>query len=146
MDPRLASFNKAALTGFILSMYRLPLSSKLRATAASAMRQTSTRKNPHLGSALRSYSSKGASSKDSRLYLHVGPSGDCWTGHNVFAAKHLQPDYVKSVEITSASTANVEYLLELLEDHPTWGQDIYDAGALPEELAKIIEEAKEEES
>jgi hypothetical protein len=126
-------------------MYRLPLSSKLRATAASGMSPTSSWKNPHLGAALRSYSSKGASSKDSRLYLHVGPSGDCWTGHNVFAAKHLQPDYVKSVEITPAK-ASVDYLLELLEDHPTWGQDIYDTGALPKELVKMIDEAKEEES
>lgn len=126
-------------------MNRLPLSSKLRATAASVMIPTSSWENPQLGAAFRSHSSKGASSKDSRLYLHVGPSGDCWTGHNVFAAKHLQPDYVKSVEITSA-TASVDYLLEVLEDHPTWGQDIYDTGALPKELVKMIEDAKEEAS
>lgn len=106
---------------------------------------TSSWKNPHLGAALRPCSSKGASSKDSRLYLHVGPSGDCWTGHNVFAAKHLQPDYVKSVDISSA-IASVDYLLELLEDHPTWAQDIYDTEALPKELVKMIEEEKEEES
>jgi hypothetical protein len=122
------------------------LSSKLRATAASVISPTSAWKNPRVGAALRSHSSKGASSKDSRLYLHLGPSGDCWTGHNVFAAKHLQPDYVKSVEITFSATASVDYLLELLEDHPTWAQDIYDTGVLPKELVKRIEQAKEEES
>jgi hypothetical protein len=125
-------------------MYRVPLPSKLLATVASVIRQTSPWKNPHHGAALRSCSSKDASSKDSRLYLHLGPSGDCWTGHNIFAAKHIQPDYVKSVEITSSS-ANVDYLLELLEDHSTWGQEIYDTGILPKELVKMIEEEAKEE-
>ncbi|KAL7545246.1 hypothetical protein ACHAWF_013561 [Thalassiosira exigua] len=30
-------------------------------------------------------------------YFHVSPSGDWWTGPSIFAAKHLQPDYVKSI-------------------------------------------------
>jgi len=33
------------------------------------------------------------------LYLHVSPSGDIWTGAELFAAKHLQPDYVTSILI-----------------------------------------------
>ena len=41
----------------------------------------------------------GASDKKDRLYLHVAPCGDYWTGHEVFAAKHLNPDYVKSIPV-----------------------------------------------
>ena len=34
-----------------------------------------------------------------QLFLHVSPSGDCWTGQEIFAAKHLQPDYVRSIPV-----------------------------------------------
>jgi hypothetical protein len=37
--------------------------------------------------------------KNPPLYLHVGPSGDCWTGHSIFAAKHNQPGYIKSIPL-----------------------------------------------
>ena len=33
------------------------------------------------------------------FYLHVAPDGDWWTGEEIFAAKHLQPDYVRSIPI-----------------------------------------------
>mmetsp|Transcript_5487 Transcript_5487/g.11213 ORF Transcript_5487/g.11213 Transcript_5487/m.11213 type:complete len:200 (-) Transcript_5487:32-631(-) len=32
-------------------------------------------------------------------FFHVSPSGDWWTGPSIFAAKHLQPDYVRSIPI-----------------------------------------------
>jgi hypothetical protein len=37
--------------------------------------------------------------KNPPLYLHVGPSGDCWTGHSIFAAKNNQPGYIKSIPL-----------------------------------------------
>jgi hypothetical protein len=66
------------------------------------------------------------------LYLHVGPSGDCWTGHSIFAAKHLQPDYVKSVKLEPETC--VDTLLEVLEENDNWARQVYDHGALPDDL------------
>jgi hypothetical protein len=37
--------------------------------------------------------------KSEGLFLHIAPCGDFWTGREVFAAKHLQPDYVRSIAI-----------------------------------------------
>ena len=76
-----------------------------------------------------------------RLYLHVGPSGDFWTGPSIFAAKHLQPGYVRSVELDGSLDADA--LLELLEEDEeddggdgdsSWTRTIYDEGALPPDL------------
>ena len=44
-----------------------------------------------------SLSADGVSDKKNQVYLHIAPCGDYWSGHEVFAAKHLQPDYVKSI-------------------------------------------------
>ena len=61
-----------------------------------------------------------------RLYLHVAPCGDYWTGHEVFAAKHLNPDYVKSIPVPikmkseGADVGNIEYEFnpdEILQDY-----------------------------
>lgn len=70
----------------------------------------------------------------SSTYLHVGPSGDCWTGASIFAAKHLQPDYVKSISLPLNICA--ESLLEKLEDDTKLCQQIYDDEKLPEDLLK----------
>jgi hypothetical protein len=71
----------------------------------------------------------------------VGPSGDFWTGHSIFAAKHLQPDYVKSVKLDE--TLDVDKLLELLEDNgDEWTRTIYDEEVLPQELLDRLHEAK----
>jgi len=94
-----------------------------------------------------------ADEKDLPLYLHVGPSGDCWTGHSIFAAKHLQPDYVKSIPLDSELLVDVDLLLELLEEQEvavvemeeqhngetvesssSWSRRIYDEGIIPPEL------------
>jgi hypothetical protein len=69
-------------------------------------------------------------------FLHIGPSGDCWTGTSIFAAKHLQPDYVKSIPLPSYICA--ESLLELLEDNKTLAQQVYDNQKLPEDLLKCM--------
>ena len=72
-----------------------------------------------------------------QLYLHVGPSGDCWTGASIFAAKHLQPDYVKSVPLEQSFASEkelVDKLLELLEEDTSLAQQIYDTETIPKEL------------
>jgi hypothetical protein len=72
-------------------------------------------------------------STTSDVYLHVGPSGDCWTGHSIFAAKHLQPDYVKSVQLPTDT--DIDILLERLEgEDALLAKSIYDSGIIPVEL------------
>ena len=68
-----------------------------------------------------------------KVYLHIGPSGDCWTGSSIFAAKHLQPDYVKSVEIP-IGIVDVEAFLETIENDPDIQKFIYDNSMFPESL------------
>ena len=65
-------------------------------------------------------------------FLHVGPSGDCWTGSSIFAAKHLQPDYVKSIALPD--DLPTEKLLEELEEDMQLTQWVYDNGELPVDL------------
>ena len=67
-----------------------------------------------------------------QVFLHVGPSGDCWTGSSIYAAKHLQPDYVKSIPIPSHVC--IDTLMEILEENETLAQQIYDDGVLPPNL------------
>jgi len=86
---------------------------------------------------------QGASSS-SALFLHVGPSGDCWTGPSLFAAKHLQPDYVQSLPIPSSHLHQADRLLELLEEHPEWALAVYDTQAFPKELQAALKEQDEE--
>lgn len=45
------------------------------------------------------------------LFLHIAPCGDFWIGHEVFAAKHLQPDYVRSIAIPVEMEGGIESLL-----------------------------------
>jgi hypothetical protein len=78
-------------------------------------------------------------------YLHVGPSGDCWTGDSIFAAKHLQPDYVKSIPLPVAiidgdgdgdgdMQQNIDNLMEVLEDDQELAASIYDSESIPSGL------------
>jgi hypothetical protein len=61
----------------------------------------------------------------------VGPSGDCWTGASLYAAKHLQPDYVKSIPLPPTGVC-LDSLLERLEEDLTLTQQVYDTAMLPE--------------
>jgi hypothetical protein len=70
-------------------------------------------------------------------YLHVGPSGDCWAGASIFAAKHLQPDYVRSVLLPPLTC--VESLLERLEGDPKLAQQIYDDETVLATLLEVSE-------
>ncbi len=54
----------------------------------------------------------GASDKTNQIFLHIAPCGDYWTGYEVFAAKHLNPDYVKSIPIPDHIEFDVEDVLE----------------------------------
>ena len=81
------------------------------------------------------------------LYLHVGPSGDCWTGDSIFAAKHLQPDYVKSIPLLTVNNSEtddddiqqkIDNLLEVLEDDQELTANIYDTESIPSDLLERI--------
>jgi len=68
------------------------------------------------------------------MYLHVAPDGDWWTGHEIFAAKHLQPDYVRSICMPTGF--DVEEWLDLTcgdddEKRIKSMQQIYDDKKLP---------------
>ena len=74
------------------------------------------------------------------MYLHVGPSGECWTGDEIFAAKHLQPDYVKSVLLPP--NIDPTKVVELVEADVKLGQRIYDEARLPPSLISALEGSK----
>ena len=90
-------------------------------------------------------------SNEKRIYLHIGPSGDSWIGDAIFAAKHNQPGYVKSIalvnddNIHSGNTTTMsnkeqgKILIDVLENHPEWAQEIYDTECFPEPLLEHLE-------
>ena len=86
------------------------------------------------------FESSSSNDSSNKLYLHVGPAGDCWTGRSIFAAKHLQPDYVKSIELPdNVPHSSWEALLEELENDPGLAQQVYDQESIP---AAILERFK----
>lgn len=71
------------------------------------------------------------------LYLHIGPGGDSWTGTSLFAAKHLQPDYVKSVmlpEDFEEGCMTTEALLQAIDQDAKLQRQIYDEQTIPPSL------------
>jgi hypothetical protein len=74
------------------------------------------------------------SSSKSETFLHIGPSGDCWTGASLFAAKHLTPDYVKSIPLISLDEDAIARLLDLLHEEPAWCHQMYDTQQIPDEV------------
>ena len=83
----------------------------------------------------------GSSDKTNQMYLHVAPCGDYWTGHEVFAAKHLNPDYVKSIAFPKDdATFDPEEILEDYEgDLDELLKKVYDTGDI-----SLIEEVKDQ--
>ena len=76
----------------------------------------------------RKISRGGASDKTNQIYLHVAPCGDYWTGYEVFAAKHLNPDYVKSIPIPKDIEFDAEEVLEDYQgDVDTLLKKVYDS-------------------
>lgn len=82
-----------------------------------------------------------SSSSVDQVFLHVGPSGDCWTGSSIFAAKHLQPDYVKSIPIPN--NVCVDALMEKIQDDEKLMQQVYDEGKLPAHLLLTTNDCEE---
>lgn len=96
--------------------------------------------------------------KKKKIYLHVGPSGDSWIGDAIFAAKHNQPGYVKSIPLCNSdnligkdATAEINedmtsLLIDVLDEHPEWAQEIYDTECFPETLQHHLKSLYEEEN
>jgi hypothetical protein len=83
--------------------------------------------------------------KSNALYLHVGPSGDCWTGSSIFAAKHLQPDYIKSIPLHPPHhDICADTLIEHLEEDARLARELYDTEALTTELLDQVRGIMEE--
>jgi hypothetical protein len=97
--------------------------------------------------------SDNTTQKSKTVFLHVGPSGDCWTGDSIFAAKHLQPDYVRSIPLTDNEMMmalledddddTTDMLLALLDENDDWAREIYDTKKFPSELLKRLKEEME---
>lgn len=68
------------------------------------------------------------------IYLHIGPSGDCWTGPSIFAAKHLQPGYVKSIGVHEDIAERLNDLLAMIEEDNDLAIEIYDNCRIPERI------------
>lgn len=68
-------------------------------------------------------------------YLHLAPGGDAFIGDQMFAAKHLSTDYLRSIKITDDPDADSDFE----ETVEAWCatakmsvlQEIYDSGELP---------------
>jgi hypothetical protein len=75
--------------------------------------------------------------KATTIYLHIGPSGDCWTGE-ALAGKQLPPDYVKSIPLLDTTTESSSYttlldedtIVSLVEADGALRSLIYDRGSL----------------
>jgi hypothetical protein len=79
--------------------------------------------------------------KPNSLFLHVGPSGDCWTGSTIFAAKHLQPDYVKSIPLHPPHyDICADTLIGLLEENGRLARELYDTEVL---TTGLLDQARE---
>lgn len=97
-------------------------------------------------------------SKKKKIYLHVGPSGDSWIGDAIFAAKHNQPGYVKSIPLrnddnsiwkdttTDFNEDMGNLLVDILDEHQEWAQEIYDTECFPESLQKHMQSLQEEDN
>jgi hypothetical protein len=87
-----------------------------------------------------------------KIFLHTvfflgSFSGDWWTGPSIFAAKHLQPDYVKSIRIPTdfdptkyfSEDEGVENENDLSwEEKQLLLHQIYDQGKFPSHLLPPI--------
>ena len=92
-----------------------------------------------------------------KIYLHVGPSGDSWIGDAIFAAKHNQPGYVKSIALCNEDNFLCEdtamgivedegsLLIDVLDEHPDWALEIYDTESFPENLQERLKSIYDED-
>jgi hypothetical protein len=86
-------------------------------------------------------------------YIWLLGSGDWWTGPSIFAAKHLQPDFVKSIPIPEEFDPS-KYFSEDEDDenHMSWEEkqqllhQIYDEGKFPSHLLPTNSEKKDSDA
>ncbi len=71
---------------------------------------------------------------DKGRFLHLSPSGDVWIGDEMFAAKHLQTGYLRSIHISAKEDTLLEERVEEWCNSAPLSQlqDIYDTGRLPD--------------
>ena len=92
-------------------------------------------------------------------HIHIScpysKSGDWWTGPSIFAAKHLQPDYVKSIPIPSGFDPSKHFSEDEVESESggmSWEEkqqllhQIYDEGKLPDHLLITSSKEKDKDS
>ncbi len=75
----------------------------------------------------------------SLLFLHVAPGGDWWIAPDLFAAKHLQSGYVRSVPLGQSEVLDIDFVNEFVQELSL--ADIlrlYDTGEVPEQLRKLL--------
>ena len=89
---------------------------------------------------------EGSHSKD-QMYLHIAPCGDFWTDTEIFAAKHLQPDYVKSIPISTSLSIDLEEVHGSADvDLDSVLKEVYDTGdvSILEEVLDIEDSIMED--
>lgn len=92
---------------------------------------------------LRSFGKDQGKNPQRALYIHIGPSGDCWTSHSTISGKHLQPGYVRSVPLGAPfvdceDDTLVDVLLKTIEGNKTLQKQIYDEERVPTEILDQI--------
>lgn len=71
-------------------------------------------------------------------YIHISPSGDFWTGPEIFAAKHLSSDYMCSFALKDG--VDLKKVKEELDALPITNlQAIYDAGTFSGSLQEYLD-------
>lgn len=75
-------------------------------------------------------------------YLHVGPTGDCWTGDDS-TISGAEPGYVKSIPLSHIQNVdddseNMDNMVEFLEDNPKLTLKIYDYSRIPSDVLDYI--------
>ena len=81
-----------------------------------------------LSASLSSSSTTGGTDKG--RFLHISPSGDTWIGDEIFAAKHLQTGYLRSIHISVEEDVELEERIEVWCNGLSVAelQGIYDSG------------------
>lgn len=72
-------------------------------------------------------------------FLHISPAGDTWIGDKIFAAKHLQSGYIRSIQINELDLEVEEYIEEYCNGLSRADLEaIYDTGKVPDEILDIM--------
>mmetsp|Transcript_39478 Transcript_39478/g.118506 ORF Transcript_39478/g.118506 Transcript_39478/m.118506 type:complete len:180 (-) Transcript_39478:1764-2303(-) len=75
-----------------------------------------------------------------QLYLHIAPCGDHWTSPELFAAKHLQPDYVRSIPVPDNFDAEDAFFGEEDDGGEEVIRRAYDEGSIPDDILRRFED------